>query len=221
MNINLSRTRRLFSAIILSCSALKVPATGFRLPDQDAFATARGEAFVATADNPSAIYYNPAGITQLRGHNLRGGIYGIYLNPNFSSPSGGTFHNENQLHAIPQLFYTYGPETFPLSFGLGLYSPYGLSTKWPQDTGFRTVGTEASLTYFTFNPVVALKVLPNLSIGAGITVNYADVKLEQGLLWPNQPYDNFEFKGNAWDVGYNLGVLWQPHEKVSIGASFR
>ena len=221
MNINLSRTRRLFSAIILSCSALKVPATGFRLPDQDAFATARGEAFVATADNPSAIYYNPAGITQLRGHNLRGGIYGIYLNPNFSSPSGGTFHNENQLHAIPQLFYTYGPETFPLSFGLGLYSPYGLSTKWPQDTGFRTVGTEASLTYFTFNPVVALKVLPNLSIGAGITVNYADVKLEQGLLWPNQPYDNFEFKGNGWDVGYNLGVLWQPHEKVSIGASFR
>jgi len=30
--------------------------TGFRLPDQDAFATARGEAFAATADNPSAIY---------------------------------------------------------------------------------------------------------------------------------------------------------------------
>ena len=38
-------------------------ANGLRLSDQDAFATARGEAFVATADNPSAIYYNPAGIT--------------------------------------------------------------------------------------------------------------------------------------------------------------
>ena len=47
-------------AAFWTLSPLKVSATGFALPDQDAFATARGEAFVATADNPSAIYYNPA-----------------------------------------------------------------------------------------------------------------------------------------------------------------
>src|SRR5213083_2807851 len=40
-------------------------ALGIRIADQDARATARGNAFTATADNPSAIYYNPAGITQL------------------------------------------------------------------------------------------------------------------------------------------------------------
>jgi long-chain fatty acid transport protein len=38
---------------------------GIRVADQDARATARGNAFTATADNPSAIYYNPAGITDL------------------------------------------------------------------------------------------------------------------------------------------------------------
>ena len=31
-------------------------ANGFRLVSQDAFAAARGEAFVATADNPSAVH---------------------------------------------------------------------------------------------------------------------------------------------------------------------
>ena len=46
-------------------------AKGFRLPDQDAFAPARGEAFAATADNASAIYYNPAGISKLEGFNFR------------------------------------------------------------------------------------------------------------------------------------------------------
>jgi long-chain fatty acid transport protein len=40
-----------------------IGANGFRLADQDAFAAARGEAFVATANNPSAVYYNPGGIT--------------------------------------------------------------------------------------------------------------------------------------------------------------
>ncbi|MHB8523020.1 MAG: hypothetical protein ACYDH9_20000 [Limisphaerales bacterium] len=52
-------------------SAALMPMTayglGIRIADQDAEATARGNAFAATADNPSAIYYNPAGITQLDG----------------------------------------------------------------------------------------------------------------------------------------------------------
>src|SRR5262245_24244583 len=59
--------------------------TGFDLPDQDPFAIGRGMAFVATADNPSAIYYNPAGLTQLSGSNLRVGVYGLYLDPSYKS----------------------------------------------------------------------------------------------------------------------------------------
>src|SRR5207249_7642121 len=31
----------------------------------------------------------------------------------------------------------------------------------------------------------------------------------------------FRFKGDGWDVGYNLGLLWKAHEKVSIGIGFR
>ena len=40
-------------------------AAGYYLPNQDAFATARGNAFVATADSAAAVHYNPAGMTQL------------------------------------------------------------------------------------------------------------------------------------------------------------
>src|ERR1017187_6716917 len=103
--MNRRNTVRLIVAAVLSGLPLTLSANGFRLADQDAFATARGEAFVATADNPSAIYYNPAGITQLEGNNLRSGIYGIYLDPSYSPPnSGNTYHIEKQLAAVPQLF---------------------------------------------------------------------------------------------------------------------
>ena len=61
--------------LISGVSTWKASANGFRLPDQDAFATARGEAFVATADNASAIYYNPAGITQLAGTIFAAGFF--------------------------------------------------------------------------------------------------------------------------------------------------
>jgi long-chain fatty acid transport protein len=206
---------------ILSCVPILLRASGYDLPDQDAFAIGRGMAFVATADNPSAIYYNPAGISQLEGNHLRAGIYGIYLDPSYTAPgSGRTFDNENLLHAIPQFYYTYGKKDFPVSFGLGVYSPFGLGLKWPQDTGFRSVGTQSSLTCATINPVVAFQLLPQLSIGGGVMVNYANIDLRQGLT-PTPNNDLFRFTGNGWDVGYNLGLLWQPHEKISLGATFR
>jgi len=226
--MNRHSTVKLLAAAALSCVPLTLLANGMRLASQDGFATARGEAFVATADNPSAIYYNPAGITQLEGNNVRAGIYGIYLDPAFRPPSGAansgnTYHIENKLAAAPNFFCTHSPQRLPLSFGLGVYAPFGGNVSWPQDTGFRAVALKSSLQYVTINPVIALKLSPNLSIGGGVTVNYGNIHLEQGLLRNYQDlYTNyFRFRGDGWSVGYNLGLLWQPHEKVSIGASFR
>jgi long-chain fatty acid transport protein len=216
-------TLRLLALMVSGALAMKASANGFLLPDQDAFATARGEAFVATADNPSAIYYNPAGITQLEGNNLRGGVYGIYLNPGYTPTNHThTFHSSDNLAAVPQLFYTYTPEDSPASFGLGVYAPFGGNMSWPQNAGFRSVAIDGSLTYLTINPVVAFKVLPSLSIGGGVMVNYANMSMDQGLQKYQFPSTNyFRFSGDGWSVGYNLGLLWQPYEKVSIGASFR
>jgi long-chain fatty acid transport protein len=217
-----------FWAVLLSTlAALKSSANGFGLPDQDAFATARGEAFTATADNPSAIYYNPAGITQLTGDNLRGGLDGIYLDPSYrpstGSPNQGrTYYVKNNLAAVPEFFYTHTLKEIPLSFGLGVYAPYGGSISWPQNTGFSVVATKGSLLDFRFNPVVAYKVLPSLSIAAGVMVDYMKLNLEQDLLaYPTRFANLFEFTGEGWTAGYNLGLLWQPSEKISIGATFR
>src|ERR1039458_2798704 len=142
MITNRRNTSGVLAVLVSGASALSVSADGFRLADQDAFATARGEAFAATADNASAIYYNPAGISQLEGFNFRGGVYGIYLDPTFTPPrpaNSNTFHNANQYAAVPQLFSTYSLKDLPLSFGLGIYAPYGGDTSSPPDTRFPTI----------------------------------------------------------------------------------
>jgi long-chain fatty acid transport protein len=226
-NMDRRHILKLLAIMILEISALKVSANGFLLADQDAFATARGEAFVATADNSSAIYYNPAGISQLEGNNLRSGIYGISLDPSYNPPggapnSGQTYHSSEKLAAAPQLFYAYTPKDSLFSFGLGVYAPYGGKIDWPQDTGFRAVAYDGSLTYLRFNPVIALKLSPNLSIGGGVMMDYAKIDMEQGLLADPMPFVNyFRFKGDGWDVGYNLGLLWRPYKKISLGVTFR
>ncbi len=215
------------TAVMLAAAAGKSRANGFRLMDQDAFATARGEAFTATADNASAIYYNPAGITQLDGNNLRSGIDGIYVNADYRPPdtaanAGNTYHDIDHFAAIPQLFLTHAFGSVPLSMGVGVYAPFGGKVNWPEDTGFRTVATRGALAYTTINPVIAYKILPSLSIAVGANFNYGKIDLEQGLrplAFPLQNY--FLFKGDGWSYGYNAGIRWQPLDQLSFGAKFQ
>src|SRR3954466_11941790 len=65
-------------------------ALGTRIPNQDAEATAKGNAVIATADNPSAIYYNPAGITQIQGPEAQFGLHVISVNSHFEAEAAGS-----------------------------------------------------------------------------------------------------------------------------------
>lgn len=222
--MNRCNATRALMAIAISLLPEQLFGNGMRLGGQDSFAVARGDAFVATADNASAICYNPAGITQLDGHNLRGTLAGIYYNPTFTQPnSSGKFEIAEKNAAAASFFYSYRRADSPLSVGLGVYAPFGGALKWPQDTGFRAVALESSVQFITANPVLALRLAENFSVGAGLTVNYARIYLEQGLLRNYlPPYINyFRFTGDGLSSGYNLGVLWQPHYKFWFGAAFR
>src|SRR5215475_14835372 len=154
---------------------------GSRVPNQDPEAIGRGNAFAATADNPSALYYNPAGITQLDGQNVQIGCL-LYMNiyADYDSPSGQRFENKRKFIPIPNLGYVFTPEDSPFSFGFGVYAPFGLEMEWPDDVPFRNAALKASLTYITLNPVVAWNPLPCLSIAAGPTFNYSEGELIQG-----------------------------------------
>lgn len=213
------------AVLVYGLCACRVFANGFALADQDAFAAARGDAFVATADNPSAIYYNPAGMAQLTGDNLRSGIYGIYAHSTYQPPGSGTIYNSSDnLSALPQLFYVHTMKKLPLSFGMGVYLPYGGKISWPQSTGFRPIAISAALDYVTLNPAVAWKVLPSLSIGAGAMVNYVKMKTTQGYPAPFGAFNQnnfFDFKGSGWSVGYNAGIQWKPIKQLAFGATFR
>ncbi|MBU6401093.1 MAG: outer membrane protein transport protein [Verrucomicrobia bacterium] len=204
----------LLPAVMAPASAL---ALGIRIPDQDPAATARGNAFTATADDPAAIYYNPAGITQLSGSQVQVGTYAVWLDSRYTA-GGAAFDTTDRIQAVPQIYYTYSPPSIPLSFGLGFYSPYGLSLQWPDNTPFRTVGTQGELTYLTLNPVVAWRVNSQLSIAAGPTLNYSEADLRKGLFLPG---DQFRFKGDDTAAGYNVGLRWQPLAQWAFGATYR
>ncbi len=192
---------------------------GIRIADQNAEATARGNAFAATADNPSAIYYNPAGITQLDGTHALIGAYGITLKTDVDLDAGPSFSNTNDdWQLVPQAFLTWKAKNQPVALGFGVYSPYGFSMEYPDDTPFRTLAHKGSIQTLSFNPVVAWQVSRTFSIAVGATITHGKAELERGVLAVG---DQFRFEGDGVGYGVNAGVLWSPHRMHHFGVNYR
>ena len=189
-----------------------VMAAGYYLPNQDAFATARGNAFVATADSAAAVHYNPAGMTQVKEPRGESGVYAIVLGMR-RMPAESNSKAQDELQVAPQVYYVQ-PFNDRLSFGFGLNSPFGLGTNWGRDTPFSPVVTEARLLFASATSAVAYKVTDELSLGASVSLNYADLLLEQGL---GVPGSFLRFTGDDYGVSGTLSAHWQPHEKHAFG----
>ncbi|MBI5383415.1 MAG: outer membrane protein transport protein [Verrucomicrobia bacterium] len=214
----MSTLRKPFSlALALASVTSSALALGIRVPDQDARAIARGNAFVATADNPSAIYYNPAGITQLEGMNSRVGLYSIYIKDHYSSGST-SLDSKDAWGFLPQVFSTVTPKDSRFSFGFGTYSPYGLSMEWPSSAPFHFASRQGSMMTIAGNAVVAWKIADNFSIAAGPTIMWSKTRLEQDN--PAPPGD-IRLRGDGFGYGATAGLLWKPHEQHAFGVSYR
>jgi long-chain fatty acid transport protein len=208
-----------FVALVSLVAVLAVPhsarALGFLLPDQDAYATSRGNAFVATADDPAAVYYNPAGIAQLdSGFSL--GAYGITYGSTYKG-FAGEIQSKTQLQVVPQVFsilkLPYG-----ITFGMGTYSPFGLRYEWPATAPFVARGETGEIDFVTLNPVLGFKILPSLSVAAGPTLNFSEADFKEYIA----PFNLINhFRGRDTSAGYNFGVLWQPWIQHSFGVTYR
>ncbi len=213
----------LFGTILCMTLPAKLGAVGFRLPNQDPDAIARGNAFAATADDPSAIYYNPAGITQLQGQNLRAGIYAVSAGIKYNNASGASATANSDFQPVPQIYYADSFTNVPISVGFGIYAPYGLALDWGNSAPFNVAGEKGSVTYLCFNPIVAWRITPSLSIGGGPTINYSEATFDQAI--PVNPFfpsgGQSKVTGNGVAAGFNVGILWQPFQQWSFGVNYR
>ena len=212
--------KRILTALTLLLLTLVTPrahALGIRLFPQEPEAVSRANAFAATADNASAIYYNPAGITQLKGQSALFGTYGIVYDVNYNGSHGASASTPDRAEFTGQFYYTLSLKDLPLTFGLGVYEPYGLKSEWSDKGPFRTIATTNSLIYVTINPVLAWKINDTLSVAAGLRVEPAHLDLRRGILVPG---DQFKYSGDGTAIGFNAGILWQPHRMHSFGVNY-
>ena len=201
-----------------------------RIQGQGAAAAGMSNAFAAQADDPSALHYNPAGMTQLQGIQLMAGALASGGSTDFTSPTGATARGDrNGSAAWPPPGHTYITANLKslgvtalgdLSVGIGLTVPFGSLTRWPNDGPFNTATTFSSLPFLDIKPTIAYKVMENLSLGLGADIYtfssfIGEGQVEKQFISPGAPAfplapagSKMELSGKDTAAGFNASLLY-------------
>jgi long-chain fatty acid transport protein len=167
---------------------------GFALIEHSA--SGMGSAFAgaaAVAEDPSTIWFNPAGMSLLREQQFSVALHGVlpsasysdrgsYLNPALTGDTvqpgslSGADDTTNVNAILANLYYVV-PFKERYRFGIGINTPFGLATDYADDWVGRYHATDSHLRTININPALAWQVTDNLSFGLGVSVQYAEAEL--------------------------------------------
>lgn len=197
-------------------------ASGFHNPVFSASPLAQGNAFVARADDASAIAFNPAGLTQLTRPQISSGM--SFVLPSVEYHGNGISEDmDTGINMIPHSYFASPIIENKLAAGIGLTAPYGLKGKWDENGFSRFVITDFDLSIININPTITFKPLPFLSIGTGLNYYYADStqegRIPSFVSGTPEGFRKLEMDGDGF--GYNAGILCTLTPQHSVGISFR
>lgn len=186
----------------------------------------------------SAIFFNPAGII---GSGTRGtlGAGMTYIGPSGSFTNDATAEttelNDLKFY-IPHLYYARDLGS-GYAAGLGVFAPYGLTTEWDDDFEGRVLGYKSKIQGIYVQPTFAAQITSTVRVGGGFDFSFVNVNLRQradlysttlapGVTGANlgfasgTDFADINLEGDGTGIGFNLGVTWQAHPRVALGARF-
>jgi len=170
--------------------ATQASAAGFALIENSA--SGMGNAYAggsAIADDASTVWFNPAGMTRLKGDQISVAGHIISTSADFTNlgstaattaPLSGPEDDGGITSVVPNFYYVteLGGDAW---FGLGVSVPFGLSTEYDEGWVGRYGATTSEVSTVNFNPSFAFKHNDNLSIGLGLNIQYIEATLENEL----------------------------------------
>ncbi|MCU0284931.1 MAG: outer membrane protein transport protein [Acidobacteria bacterium] len=196
-------------------------ANGVNLNGNGSKAIAMGGAFVGLADDYSAIFWNPAGLTQMKETNLAFFATNVIPKATYKLPIAGIdATSANKMYPSPGVGF-FKPLSPNIVFGIYGYAPSGLGAKWngadllPLSGGYN-FKWESMLGVFTLSPAVAVKLSEQLSFGLALNLNYGMLKLKM----PTE-LGQYEEDLNGMAFGATFGVLFKANDAISLGVCFK
>lgn len=234
--IAMSRRQILVAAAVVVLAPTLTWGAGFALFEHGNRAMAMGGAFTGLADDPSALYWNPAGTAfQLdEGVKVMAGVTFITATQDFygDSPYPGDGYQASQKDQVffPPHFYVVYPLSDRLALDFAMMAPFGLGTWWEEDHAGRFISKRADLKLYNISPGISFKVNDNVGVAVGFDYGIGQVDLTRNISGWN-PYTqqladigqvhihSDDLSNDGW--GWNASVHAKLAHGFSVGATYR
>ena len=213
-------------------------ASGFAIIENSA--SGMGQAFAgaaAVAEDPSTVYFNPAGMMYLKGTQMTVGLHIINSRAEFNDKGSTDLSNLGALSTtrgndggdagdtfyVPNFYYVqdFGDK---YKIGLGVNAPFGLKTEYDNGWMGRYTSTNSEVKSINFNPAIAFRANDRLSIGLGLNIQYFEATLEKDIYQTaigGAPDGSAKVKGDSWELGFNIGFIYEITQATRIGMHYR
>lgn len=205
----------------------------------------RNAGAAAAADSAATAYFNPAGLAKLEQRAVEVGAHLILPQFEFhdsgsSNAVGGAAQGDEVNDgggAVPVAnTFLAVPIDERTTFGLSVVSPYGLVTEYDDRWIGRYHAIRSDLMTIDFNPGIGYEVSDRLSLGLGLSAQYASAELTHALdfgtagflagvpgMTPSTPaFDGrARVEGDGWAFGFNAGLLFDLTDQTRLGVGYR
>ena len=228
--------------VAFSAEAANAAAFGLKEHSADAMAAAYAGA-AATQSDASYLVYNPASLAGVDDFDLSASFVEVLPGTRASyrtattsagNPTGGSTTPRGYISdATLPAFGARQRLSERWAIGLSISVPWGVRTDYPANWAGRYYAQKSSLFTINATPVASYQVSPELSLGAGLQIEYAQGALtsviDTGTLGalnripgsiPGAQDSFARLSGNGWAFGYMFGAV-EKFDNVTLGVAYR
>lgn len=218
--------------------ALPMMAEGYQINTLSARQGGMAHTGVALKLGAESMYFNPAGLAFMdKTCGFTGAVNGVSATAK-AKIDNAWYKTDNDV-ATPIMFNAAFSIYDNLKAGVSFYTPYGSGINWGENWPGAILNQKVSLKTYTIQPTLSWKITPKLSVGAGLTMAWGSVDLNKGLVNPatldfmlkaqgvdysfgNTMPASVNLKGTSeYGWGFNLGVMYDVTDRLTLGASYR
>ncbi len=213
--------RLLAITALMAAMTLGLHSNGLNLNGNGTKAISMGGAFIGLADDYSAVFWNPAGLTQMKEGQVAVFLTDIIPKGTYQFDLLGIDTQTESKHYPSGGLGYFKPLSKKLVVGIYAHVPSGVGGTWKGDelailSGGVPFDWSSQVGQISLSPAIAFKVSDQLSLGLAVNINY-------GLLKMKRPTDlgQYEEDLNGIAFGATFGLMFKPSDKFSIGLSFK
>ena len=173
--------KKLILSIVAMAATMGAVAEGYQVNTLSAKQEGMGHTGVALKLGAESMIFNPAGMAFMdKTVDLSASVSGVISDVS-AVHEGIKYETSNDVSTPFQIsgaFSIYDN----LKAGITINTPYGSGIDWTDNWPGATLNQSVKIQVFNIQPTVSYRILPNLSVGAGLMVAWGNVDLNKGLL---------------------------------------